>query len=117
MSDAAAFQVFATQLVNQMNADLFLSQTGKTALPFNGGTLCLVAPLIDTPLLYTGGSTIGFDCSGSLVLDLNALLQSGGVPGVAAGDTLWAQCFYRDIPHPDGTGTGLTAAIEIVVQP
>lgn len=117
MSDSAPFQIFATQLVNRMNADLFVSQTGKTALPFNGGTLCLVAPLIDTPLGYTGGATVGFDCSGSLTFDLNALLQSGGVPGVVAGDTIWAQYFYRDVPHADGLGTGLTEGLELVVQP
>lgn len=117
MSDAAPFQIFATQLVNQMNADLFVSQTGKAALPFNGGTLCLVAPLIDTPLGHTGGATVGFDCSGSLTFDLNALLQSGGVPGVVAGDTVWAQYFYRDVPHADGKGTGLTAGLELLVQP
>lgn len=117
MSDAAPFTIHAVNLVNGMNADLFVSQTGKTALPFNGGTLCLVAPLLDTPLGWTGGTTVGYDCSGSLSFDLNALLQSGGVPGVAAGDTLWCQYFYRDVPHPDGTGTGLTEALELIVQP
>jgi hypothetical protein len=117
LSDAAPFTVLAVSLVNQMNGNLFLSRTGAAALPFNGGLLCLAAPILDTPLVHTGGSAVGLDCSGSLSFDLNGWLQAGGAPGLVAGDTLWAQYFYRDIPHPDGTGTGMTAALELVVQP
>lgn len=117
LSDLTPFTISATLLVNRMNGDLFVSRTGAAALPFNGGMLCLAAPLQHTPLSYTGGSTSGFDCSGALSFELNGWLQAGGAPGLVAGDTLWAQYFYRDVPHADGTGTGLSEAVELVVQP
>lgn len=115
LSDPTPFTLNASLLVNQMHADLYLSQTGAAALPFNGGFLCLAPPLIATPLVITGGSTQGFDCSGSLSVDVNALLQSGAIPGVVAGDTLYAQCIYRDNPLPDGTG--MTLGVQFIVQP
>jgi hypothetical protein len=116
-SEPGPFDIEATSLINRMNGVLFYGVSGRASLPFAGGTLCVEGPLERTLLLNTGGSPTGVDCSGSLSVDFNALVQGGGAPTVMPGDKVNAQFFYRDPQHSDGTGHGLTEAVEFVVLP
>ncbi len=116
-TDSNAFDITATNLINQKNGVLFYTHNGSASTPFGGGTLCLQPPFQRVPLLSSGGSTGSPDCSGSLSVDFNAWIQTGSAPSVMAGDLLNAQYFYRDPQHPDGTGYGLTEGIEFVVVP
>ena len=117
MTDTAAFDITATMLLNQQNGGLVYSKAGRDNIPFGGGTLCLAMPLQFTAVMNTGGSGMGSDCSGLLSVDLNALLQSGTIPAVLAGDQINVQYFYRDPMHLDGSGYGLTEGVEFFVLP
>ena len=117
LSDPNPFDITAAMLINNKNAVLFYSLDGRAATPFGGGLLCIEPPLLRVPLQNSSGSATGDDCTGALSIDFNALLQSGGTPLVMAGDQVNAQFFYRDPQHPDGTGYGLTEAVEFVVLP
>ncbi|MFT5477311.1 MAG: hypothetical protein ACI8Y8_002657 [Planctomycetota bacterium] len=116
-SDTTPFEITATMLINNRNGMLFYGLAGRAAVPFGGGTLCVAGPLLRAPIQRTGGNAAGLDCSGSLSIDINALLQGGGAATIMAGDQVNAQFFYRDPQHADGTGYGLTEGVEFVVLP
>jgi len=115
LSDGAAFDVVASELISNRNGALFLSLAGPAATPFQGGTLCLQPPLLVATVDRTFGNPPPEDCSGTLALDFNAYAQGAGV--VPAGAAVHAQYFYRDPAHPDGTGYGLTSAVTFDVLP
>lgn len=116
-SEPGSFDIAASMLINRKNAVLFYGLNGRATLPYLGGTLCVEGPLTPAVIANTGGSASGIDCTGSLSLDFNALVQGGGAPLVLPGDLVNAQILYRDPTHPDGTGGGLTEAVEFVVLP
>ena len=115
-TDPNPFNITATFLVNGKNGVLFYSLNGREATPFGGGTRCITPPFLRVPVMSTAGISGPPDCSGVLTFDFNAWLQSGAAP-VMVGDQVNAQYFYRDPMHPDGTGYGLTEAIEFFVLP
>ena len=117
LTDPAPFEVSASELINQAYGTLMYGLGGRDAVPFFGGTLCIMGPRQHTPLQLTGGNTGTPDCSGTLALDFNNLLQNGGTPGVMAGSQVNAQFFYRDVTHLDGTGYGLTDGVEFFILP
>lgn len=117
LTDTAAFDISSTMLINQQNGALVYSLNGRDSAPFGGGVLCMQPSLVFTPLQNTGGSGSGMDCSGQLDFDFNAWIQGGGAPTLMAGDQVNAQYFYRDPMHPDGTGYGLSDAVEFFVLP
>jgi len=117
LSDPNPFDISASMLINNQFGLLFYSLDGPAATPFQGGTLCLQPAMRYTPVRTTGGSQGGRDCSGTLSFDFNAFLQGGGAPTVIAGDRINAQFFYRDPANADGTGYGLTDAVEFFVLP
>jgi len=117
LSDAAPFDLSASMLINNQFGLLFYSLDGPAATPFQGGTLCLQPSLRYTPVQMTGGNAGAQDCSGTLSFNFNAFLQGGGAPSVIAGDRINAQFFYRDPLNSDGTGYGLTEAVQFFVLP
>jgi hypothetical protein len=109
------FRIEARRVVNNKPGLLFYGG-GKTALPFQGGTLCVQAPLTRLPVQSSGGNVPPDDCSGSYAFDMNAHIQSGVDPFLAMGAIVTAQFWQRDPAHPDGTGVGLTDAIWFSIQ-
>jgi hypothetical protein len=109
-SGAAPFVIGAASIINHRFGLLFFGLTGRTAFPFQGGTLCVLPPTRRTPTQDSGGSLAGTDCTGTYSFDFNPLIQSGTEPGLGAGVYVNAQYWYRDPASP--STTGLTDAIE-----
>lgn len=109
------FVVTATLVRNAKVGTLFLS-VAPTALPAFGGTLCAQPPVVRLASQRSGGSPGNVqDCSGSYAFPLaqQRLQQLGLVPA----STRYLQILYRDPPHPDGTGLGLTDGLEATICP
>lgn len=117
VTDPNPFLVSASMLLNNRNGLLFYGYLGgPTSASFFGGTLCVQPPLRRTPIQSAGGSPPpANDCSGQLMFDFNALVQSGSDPLLVSGAQINAQYWARDPQHPDGTGTSLSDAAEFVI--
>lgn len=109
--------VTATQVLNNKSGLFFYGTSGMAEIPFFGGTLCVMPPLQRTSIQLSGGNPPPDDCSGSFTFDFNALAQSGFDPALMPGIHIQAQFWSRDPLHPDGTGIGLTDAIELTACP
>ncbi|MEO6708264.1 MAG: S8 family serine peptidase, partial [Planctomycetota bacterium] len=65
-SAPSGFVVSASSVRNQRAGVLLYGFTGRAALPFGGGTLCLAGSLRRSAVVNSGGSPSGDDCSGAL---------------------------------------------------
>lgn len=102
-SAGGGFNVTLAQALNRKAGVLVYGFNGPANTPFLGGLLCVAPPLTRTAVLNTGGSVVGVDCSGSLVLDFNARIASGVDPALAAGAVVHAQWLTRDPGNPAGS--------------
>jgi hypothetical protein len=97
---------------------IFYGISGRAISPWGGGSsfLCVKAPTQRMPLLNSGG-TSGL-CNGAFSIDWLAYLAATpsalGVP-FSAGETIDAQCWYRD--PPSAKTTNLSNALEFVTVP
>ena len=108
------FWVMASGVQSQKTGILFYG-FATNASPWNGGTLCVGAPIQRTTLQASGGTPAGGDCSGSFQLDFNARIQSGVDPLLVVGADVFAQHWYRD---PNGSfGVGISDALSFDVTP
>ncbi len=89
------FEISCANELNQRSGLLFYGYAPHD-IPFQGGYLCVHAPVQRTPLLSSGGSTTGDDCSGVYVYDFNARVQSGVDPLLEPGREVFAQFWSRD---------------------
>ena len=80
--------------------------------PLNGGTLWVSAPIQRSNLIDSGG-TPTTPCSGTLLYDFTARLQSD--PQLTPGRPVYAQFWYRDPQSP--SLTNLTNALQFTVLP
>jgi len=118
LASGSPFTIQAATVPNQKNGLLFYGTSGAAALPFLGGTLCVTPPLRRTSIQGSGGSAPPTgDCSGAYSFDFNAWLQGGNDPLLQPGDEVHAQWWFRDPAQPDGTGSGLSNALQFVVGP
>lgn len=108
-----AFVIGASNVLNQKTGMLLYSIAGSATTPFQGGTLCIAAPLHRTPAQNSGGFTGPDDCSGSYSFDFNARVQSGVDPALVPGVAVWAQYYSRDPVDP--FGVGLTDAVVFTI--
>ena len=111
-SAGSGYNVTATQIVSKVGGLFIYSRTGPAATPFQGGFLCVAAPVRRTSGQLSGGST---GCSGSFNLDFNAYIASGADPALQAGVQFWGQYWSRDPASP--TATSLTDALTAVICP
>jgi hypothetical protein len=116
------FRVFASNVRSQRPGILLYSIDGRAAEPFQGGVLCLAAPLRRTPVIHSGGNAGGVDCSGVWMIDMNGFAHGtyGGSPApelLVEGTVVNAQWWGRDLGDPAGFASSLTDAIEYVVPP
>jgi hypothetical protein len=113
-SSASPFTIGAGQVLSQKSG-IFFYGYGAASNPYQGGYMCVQPPLRRTPTQNSGGSPSGADCTGTLVFDMNARIQSGVDPNLTVGATVAGQFFYRDPGDP--FTTGLTSAVTFVVCP
>jgi Tol biopolymer transport system component len=111
------FFVIASKVRNQKSGLLFYGVNGRSALPFQGGTLCVKTPIKRTPAVQSGGSPTGNDCTGVYALDFNAFavgaLGGNPLPALTVPGTLIdAQWWGRDPGFPPPNNTTLSNAIE-----
>ena len=112
------FDVRASLIVKQKNGLCFYGVSGRAALPFLGGTRCVLPALRRLAIQSCGGSPPpAGDCSGSYAFDFNAWIQSGQDPFLVPGQAVNAPYWGRDPVHPDGTGASSTDALEFAVCP
>lgn len=113
VSSATPCLVSASQVLSQKSG-VFLYGYDASIAPFQGGWLCVKAPLKRTPVQNSGGNP-PTDCSGAFVFDLNAYIQSGADPMLGVGVEIFGQYWYRD-PLSSGAA-GLSDALSITLQP
>lgn len=112
-TSGAPFIVGATDVVNGQNG-IFFYGYAPSYTPFQGGTLCVAPAIKRTPVQNAGGPA-GTGCDGSFSYDLNARIQSGVDPGLAAGVTVYGQHWFRDPGAP--SGSGLSDAVQVTIGP
>lgn len=107
------FRIDAANANNFVSGLLFYGTSGPAALPFLGGTLCVMPPLTRTPIQLSAGSPPFGNCTGTFTFDMNARIQSGIDPALGAGVTVHSQYWFRDTPNTFGVGltNGLTFTI------
>jgi hypothetical protein len=103
-------------VINQRSGLLFYGFAQGATL-FQGGTKCIAGSPKRTQLVESGGNAGPDDCSGVLAIDFNARIQSGIDPALFAGNTVFAQWWYRDGADPQGFGTGLSNALQFRICP
>jgi len=122
-SAACGFVVVGAPVYNQKAGMLLYSLTGRAALPFQGGILCVAPPLKRSPVLSSGGKHVVLkDCSGGWRIDMNAFASgtAGGHPDPMLGRPgtyVHCQWWGRDPGFPPPNATALTDALQYVVQP
>jgi hypothetical protein len=107
------YWVTATEVSSNKFGRLFYG-FAQAAVPFVGGTRCVAAPFVRTPLSNSGGSG---PCTGVLSFDFHAHVLSGFDAALVPGRLVYAQYWYRDPLDPAGYGLGLSNAIEFAVAP
>ncbi|MCK6447097.1 MAG: VCBS repeat-containing protein [Planctomycetes bacterium] len=116
-TSASGFVVGANNVLNNKFGLFFYSLAGKQAVAFQGGYLCVKLPTKRTPTQNSAGQPPPNDCSGGYVFDFNAYAASGADPAVqVTGTTVWGQWWQRDPGFAPPNNTGLTEAIEFVMQ-
>lgn len=118
LTGADDFHITATNIVGQTTGHLLwgvdrspVVGLGAYGLSPRGGRLCVLRP--EVTLLQSSGGTTGL-CNGSFDFHFSQALMSG--EGLGAGITVYAQYFYSDPGHSDGTGVGHTQALEFCIQ-
>lgn len=107
------FVVTTTQVEAGVTGVTFFGLTGPNANPFQGGFLCVTAPLYRMAVQGSGGAGI---CSGSLSYTLaDMLAHSSGGALISAGTQANLQTWFRD--PPAATSTGLSNGLEVHICP
>jgi len=114
---ASGFIVSARDVMNNKPGLLLYSTSGRQAVPFGGGTLCLRSPIRRLFGQSSGGNPPPNDCSGTYAGDFNTRIASGLDPALVAGALVQFQYWSRDPGFPNGLNIGLTDALEATIQP
>jgi Tol biopolymer transport system component len=94
-SAGSSFIVGVQGLVSSTFGFFFYSTRKPLIAPFQGGYLCMPAPIRRMPLKATGGNASP-DCSGGLQVDFNAWIASGVDLSLVAGGNVCIQAWSRD---------------------
>jgi hypothetical protein len=113
-TSATPFLITCSNVLNQVGGVLLYSHTPNAA-PFQGGTLCVKAPLRRTSTQNSGGSASGSDCTGAFSFDFNARIQSGVDPTLVVGSEVFNQYWSRDPASP--SSTSLSNGLRFLINP
>lgn len=121
-SSGSGFVVSAAGMRNNKAALLFYGSSGRSSNPFQGGWMCVAAPVRRTVGVNSGGNPLGDDCSGLPALDLNAFAigSLGGHPApflAIPGSLIDCQFWGRDDGFPTPDNTSLSDALEFMLRP
>ena len=121
-SAGSGFFVNATNMINNKSCLMFYGTTGQGSGAFQGGTLCVKAPIRRTPGTTTGGNPPPNDCSGAPSIDMNlfAVGGLGGTPLAAltvAGTVVNCQWWGRDPGFAAPNNTQLSDGLEYTICP
>jgi hypothetical protein len=114
-SGSTQFQVTAHALPSQ-SLGLCFYGSGVQPVPFQGGTLCVMPPLVRLPP-QTSSGPLPSDCSGTLAVDFGAHILSGVDPALQPGAFVSAQWFIRDPADPTGFGSTMSDALAFAIGP
>jgi hypothetical protein len=82
------------------------------ASPFQGGFLCIKAPIRRTGTMNSGGSASGTDCTGFFDFAMNAHIQGGADPTLVTGADIHCQFWSRDPGSASQTNQALAGRRE-----
>jgi len=122
-SAGSGFLISAVNVRNNKNGLLFYGVSGATALPFQGGTLCVAPPIKRTGAVNSGGTPAPVnDCTGVYAIDMNSFAVSAGPPVPLAalsvpGTLVHCQFWGRDPGFPAPNNTTLSDGLEYSVGP
>jgi hypothetical protein len=108
---AGNFTVTCSSVINNRFGLLFWGDTAIAA-PFQGGTLCVDAPVVRTPIQDSGGTPPGVDdCSGTWSFTFDTAYMNAY--SIDPGDTRYCQWWGRDPQSP--STTSLSNALQFTV--
>lgn len=113
-SSTGSFWIHCTQELNQRPGLLFYGFAPKNQ-PFQGGYLCVQAPVRRTEKLLSGGHPDPEDCSGAYAVDFNARIRLGIDPMLTPSREVFAQFWSRD--PAASFSTNRSDALRFVIQP
>ena len=110
------FHLGCDEMINA-NYGVLMWGRASASIPYMNTTLCVQPPVIRKRIQFTAGSPIagGSDCSGNLHSAFSQPYMVGRL--LLPGDQIYAQYWYRDPDHPDGTGISLSNAVSFTVTP
>jgi len=114
VSGAGDYSVTASEVQRFKNGLLFAGASGPSAIPFNGGVLCVNPPNKRGPVLGSGGSV---GCTGSFATVVNDGVTIPAGLDAGPGNSGWYQWWYRDLANGAGLlGTALSNAVQLDFQ-
>ena len=113
-SAGSGFTIGASRVLAGKAGLFFYGHNGQLSTPFQGGTMCLQVPRKRMPLQTASAGT---GCAGTFATDFNLRIASGVDPLLVAGARVCGQWWSRDSGFTPPNNTGLTNAIDFVVQP
>jgi hypothetical protein len=111
VTGADDFEITATHVLTAKSGLLFWG-LGPLGNPFHGGTLCVAAPTVRTPIQDSGCPTCG-TCQGAYTFAFSHSYMNS--QSVHAGDTIYAQFWSRDPGFTPPNNYGLTDALKFTV--
>lgn len=115
VSESVAYSIVANNIPNQSYGALLYSMN-QGSTPFHGSTLCIGgANLERTRVVGAGGSLTGHDCTGTLAIDFNEVIQAPNASlHLENGATIFSQFVFRN-PN-SATGVGVSNALRFTIQ-
>ncbi len=114
-STSTPFELAASEMPNNKSGLCFYGRRGPVSAPLGGGTLCVRSPTRRTPLVSSGGSPSGDDCTGRLALDFSAWIRGEVDPTLEIGAQVWCQWWYRD--PLASSGSALSDGLSFEIRP
>jgi hypothetical protein len=122
-SACSGFLVHGRRVLNRRRGLLGYSVTGRSALPFQGGTLCLADPIHKSTPVSSEGSLLPInDCTGTFSIDFSAFAAGklGGNPLASLrvpGTLVQCQWWGRDPGFASPNDVSLSSGLEFTTCP